>query len=584
MPATAPDIADLAVIGDRRSAAVIDRQGAVVWYCPGRFDRPSLFAALLDPAAGVWAVEAAGSRAAGRRYVGDSAVLETRLETAPGAEVVLTDWMPIGEDVPVGALCRKVSAPPRDVRLVLRPRPDYGSRAARLVPSAGVVRLDDGLTVSGSHALEIVDGAVGMTVPAGEAGWAVLSDHPLAPTDAEVDGWLATTLDAWSDLAARQPYSGPYEQEIAQSLRAIRLLTHAESGGIIAAATTSLPEVPGGGSNWDYRYVWLRDAGMIVSALTRLGGSARDGARDGERYLDFVCASRGSSSRYPLSVFTSLDGTKAPPEQALNLAGFRDSRPVRVGNGAREQIQLDAFANVILAAKLIYRQSSERPHWDTVRTVADFLADNWSEPDHGIWEETPRRQYTSSKVVVACALESAAEYTADGAEASRWRAAARDVRAFVEARCITAEGAYAAVAGGQDVDVSAALFPVWAFTEADTPAMRATIAALERDWSWRGLLYWRRLECQEPRREGVFLAGTFWVAQYWVMRGNLDRARQIIDAALAVGSNDLGLFAEEVDPADGRLLGNIPQSFVHAAFIGAVIDLKAALETERTSP
>jgi GH15 family glucan-1,4-alpha-glucosidase len=573
-------IADLAMIGDRRTAAVLDRRGNIVWYCPDRFDRPSLFAALLDAAAGGWFVHLPQAMPRGRRYIDSSSVLETRLGTAAG-DLVITDWMPLGEGAPQGLLCRQFSTTPHDTRIELKPRPDFSRREAAPVISGEVIVLDaDAQYFYASHPVQIDGQTISFTLPQGETGWAVLSDRVLtAPDSADLDSWLAATIAHWRTLSQMASYSGPYEREVAASLRAIRLLCHEETGGIIAAATTSLPEVIGGSANWDYRYVWLRDAGMIVSALTRLGGDITEG----KRYLDFICGSRGSSSSYPMAVFTTLDGKAAPEEIRLDhLAGYASSRPVRIGNRARDQMQLDGFANVLLAAKLIYRRSDERPHWDTVLEIADFLAENWREPDHGIWEEKPRLQYTASKVITACALESAAEFSTDAAQAERWRAAVADIRAFVAESCLTPDGAYAAIAGGQDVDVSAALFPVWAYTEADSPEMLATMAALEKNWSWKGLLYWRRLECADSHREGAFLAGTFWVAQYWVMRGELERAQRIIEAALAC-ANDLGLLAEEADPHAGRMIGNIPQAFVHAAFIGAAIDLKAAVENKTNS-
>jgi GH15 family glucan-1,4-alpha-glucosidase len=574
------DIRNLAIIGDRRTAAILDRNGNILWYCPGRFDHPAVFAALLDSAAGAWSVHVPNAEPGKRRYLGSSGVLETRLGTAAG-DLIITDWMPVGRDVPKGAICRRFSAAPQETRIELKPRPDYGRREAKPVLSGAAVTLDAGAHfLHASHPMEVKGDTVCFSVPKGEPGWAVLSDRALAaPGSIDLDRWLDATLEHWRSLAEMTSYSGPYEREVAASLRTIRLLCHEDTGGIVAAATTSLPEVAGGASNWDYRYVWLRDAGMIVSALTRLGGRLTEG----ERYLDFICGSRGSSSSYPLAVFTTLDGELAPEETILDhLAGYRGSRPVRIGNGARDQMQIDAFANVLLAAKLIYRRSDQRPHWDAVEEIAEFLVRHWQEPDHGIWEEKPRRQYTASKVIAACALASAAEFSTDDAQVERWQTAVQDIRAFVAENCLTREGAYAAVAGGEDVDVSAALFPVWAYTDAGTPEMLATIAALEKNWSWEGLLYWRRLECAGSHEEGAFLAGTFWVAQYWVMRGNLERARRIIDAALEY-SNDVGLFAEEAEPRNGRMVGNIPQSFVHAAFIGAVIDLKAAGDGPRTA-
>lgn len=576
-----PAIRDLAVIGDCRTAAVLERNGDIVWYCPDRFDRPSLFAKLLDDdRGGGWRLDFPGSQFAGRNYVGESGVLETRLR-APEGNWQVTDFMPVGQGVPCGMICRLFSAAPADVSATIEPRPNYGRDAVQLRSDRNAIVINEGCRLYASHPLVINGGVARFELPQGDSGWAMLSDTslPEAPSRSDVERWRNATLEHWRSLAEMASYTGPYERAVLDSLRAIRLLCHEASGGIVAAATTSLPEVIGGSSNWDYRYVWLRDAGMIVSALTRLGGDITEG----ERYLDFLCDSRGSSPSLPMAVFTTIDGKRAPDQEPLDFAGYGGSRPVRVGNGARDQLQLDGFANVVLAAKLIYRRSGRRPHWDTVAQICEFLVEHWREPDHGIWEELPKRQYTANKVIAACALSSAAEFSDDAKQVERWRAAVHDIRAFVAERCINGEGAYAAVAGGAEVDLSAALFPVWGYTEADAPEMIATMSALEKHWSWRGLLYRRRLECADSREEGAFLAGTFWVAQYWVMRGDLARARRIIDEALGY-ANDLGLFSEEADIDAQCMLGNLPQAFAHAALIGAVIDLVAAYETAGKIP
>nr|WP_255523478.1 glycoside hydrolase family 15 protein [Nodosilinea sp. LEGE 06152] len=391
-------------------------------------------------------------------------------------------------------------------------------------------------------------------------------------SEGEIKGWLGQTLERWRDIAAHATYHGPYEKQVAESIRALRLLTFEDNGGIIAAPTTSLPEVIGGERNYDYRYVWLRDAGMIVSALTRAGS---DGT-DERRFLDFICGYDRDSDHQPLMPFSTLDGESPSSETPLDLVGYRHSAPVMIGNVAKDQLQLDAYGNVLLAAKLIYKHFDTREHWSLVAEIADFLSDHWHEPDYGIWEEQEKHQYTSSKVVVACGLRFIADVAESDAQARRWREAEQAIREFVAQHCLTSEGAYAVVAGGEDVDVTAALFPVWAYTAADSPEMVATMKALERDYA-TGHLYRRHLKTFDSQREGAFLAGTLWVAQYWVMRQDLQRAQAIMDAALEF-ANDLGLFAEEADPQTGAMLGNFPQTFVHAAFIGAAIDLKAAIE------
>lgn len=567
-----PAIRDLAVIGDRRTAALVATDGAIVWYCPERFDRPSLFAALLDAErGGEWALDLPAARLATRAYVGDSAVLETRFDLAHGSFTV-TDWMTAGDAGPRG-ICRLFSAPPQDVRMALRAAPGYATRDARLHTREGAVCIDERHWLYASHPLSTHDGVVGMELPAGEDGWAVLCDAPLAaPSRSQLEAWRDATLAEWHEIASQVAYHGPFERQVAQSLRALRLLTYAPKGGIIAAATASLPEIPGGTRNYDYRYVWLRDAGMIVSALVRAGSNGPDE----RRFLDFICGSKQADPAKPLlPPFLSLDLEAAPGVTELDLGGYAGSRPVRIGNGANRQLQLDGFGNVLLAAKLIYGRHHTREHWETVRQIADFLAAHWHEPDHGIWEENVARQYTVGKVIVACGLRYIADFADDAAQADTWRAAAREVEAYVAAHCINSEGAYAAFAGSEAVDISAILFPTWGYGAPDSAQMLATLRVLERDYA-RGDFYWRHLEELGGGEEGAFLAGTLWVAQYWILRGDLPRARRMLETALAYAT-DLGFFAEEADPRSGAMLGNFPQTFVHASFIGAVIDYRQAL-------
>ncbi len=574
------DIRDLGMIGDRRTAALVTRDASIVWYCPGRFDRPSVFAALLDPQGGAWTIDVPHGHSSGRAYVGDTGILETRIET-PQGPLIVTDWMPIGNGLPAGAICRLLSPSLIDICVRLLPRPNYNRDPVNFQRAGLGVTTQHSATLYASHPIRIDagEGEASFVIPAGERGWAVLSDQPIDQPNCEtIESWRNVTISSWKELSERVRYSGPYEHEVAASLRALRLLTYEETGGVIAAATTSLPETIGGERNYDYRYVWTRDAGMIVSALSRAGSTGVDEAR----FLDFICATKNSVDGMPIGPAAAVDYSLIPVESAVKgLAGYRDSLPVNIGNGARDQLQLDALGNVLLAAKLFYEQSGTRPHWSTVSEIADFLADHWREPDFGIWEEREKRSYTAGKVITACGLEFIAKCTQDPDQSKRWQSAARDIRAYVAAHCLTDEGAYAAVAGGQSVDISAALFPIWSYTPADSPEMIATLAAIERTLADRGL-YRRRLELEDSSSEGVFLAGTFWVAQYWIMRGAIDHARGIIEAALRY-ANDLGLFAEEGDPVTGDMLGNFPQSFVHAAFIGVVLDLKAVLAQARTT-
>lgn len=586
-----PDIRDLGLLSNRRSAALVTPLGEVVWYCPGRFDAPALLARLLDDQrGGSWAVELPGATRAGRRYLGDGGHLETVLRAgAADRTLTITDFMPFGDGLPCG-VCRVLSQAPQPYRLVLRAAPDYARRAVRLAHDGAAVRIDAARIdarhwLYASHPPRIEGDAVVVTVPAGEAAWAFLSDERLEAPGQHLDWhldwetvtrWRERSLLAWEGLTTHATYHGPYQEAVRASLRALRLLTDHVGNATIAAPTTSLPEVLGGEKNWDYRYVWLRDAGMVVSALTRAGG---DGS-EGRAFLSFICAHATPQAGLPAPPFMTVDGGEPPEETELDLAGYAGSRPVRLGNGARGQLQLDAYGNVLLAAKLIYERFGTREHWGVIERFAEFLAAHWQDDDYGIWEERRERPYVAGKVMAAVALDYIAGHSEDPDQAARWKAAAAAARAWVGQHAVNSEGAYAYVAGEEGVDVTAALYPVWGFCAPDTPEMLATMAALERD-SCQDQLYWRHLAEDDPRREGAFLAGTLWVAQYWVMRDPA-RARAILDAALAY-AGDLGLLPEMADPRTRQALGNAPQTFVHAALIGMVVDLAEA-EGARPSP
>lgn len=571
-----PTIRDLAFIGDRQTTAAISRTGNLCWYCPGRFDRPTLFAALLDPGAGDWRIRVDGLTGCTRQYLDESAVLRTSLHTIHG-DWSITDWMALG--TPHDVLCREVESASGWAEMIVSPRPEYGAspRELRVLhddDAGSSVLIDRQWCVHASLPVTVDGSTLYYRISPGTSGWfALLPAQAERPSTDDISCWRQRTLESWRQLHEHTAYEGPYAREVKDSLRALRLLTHADTGGIIAAATFGLPEVVGGARNYDYRYVWLRDAAMIVSALTRAGSEGTE-----ERaFLDFLCSSRQShrDDRMPLPPFVDLDGRMPASTRPLSWTGYAGSQPVLVGNDAGQQLQLDGLANVLLAAKLIYNAHRNREHWETVSELAEYLADHWQDPDHGIWEETLEQQYTANKVISSVALRFIADHSDDPEQAGRWRAVARDIRDYVARHCLTSDGAYAAVAGGEAVDVSAALFPVWDYCPADTPEMIATMARLERDSSPDGLLYRRHLVCADAQKEGAFLAGTLWVAQYWIMRDELSRAKRIIDAALEY-SNDVGLLAEEADEAAGEMLGNMPQSFVHAALIGAVVDLRAA--------
>ncbi|MCC9137705.1 glycoside hydrolase family 15 protein [Pontibacter silvestris] len=563
---------DLAIIGDRRTCAYVSKNGSIIWYCPRRFDYPSVFASLLDLVkGGSWKVLSKTLVFAEREYVSDSTVLKTHF-TGSAGKLMIEDWMPMG--AAFTGICRTLSVAPESTVLRLTPKPDYARSEVNLVQKNNVISINGQQFLYASHPISIKDNTIECNVPEGEASWFVLSDIQLEMTQEVIEQAKQQTQKHWEEVSGHIKYHGPYEMEVRNSLRVLRLMTCAENGGIIAAGTTSLPEVLGGDRNYDYRYVWLRDASMIVSALTRAGS---DGVEE-RKLLDFICGAMHEVDE-PVVPFFTLGFTPAPGEEIINLAGYANSKPVRIGNDANNQLQLDAISNVLLAAKLIYSTYDTREHWGVISRLADFLALHWHKPDHGLWEETEQKHYTSSKVVAAVSLEFISQQTDDKAQKERWLNAAKAIRDYVHKNCLTKDGAYAAYAGAEFVDVSAMLFPTWAYTAADAPEMLKTIAVLERDYCQNNLFRRHLLE-HGSSREGAFLAGTFWVAQYWVMRRDWDKFGKVMQAALRF-MNDVGLMPEEGDPETGAYLGNIPQTFVHASLIGAVIDYKNARQQEK---
>ncbi|MFD3003343.1 glycoside hydrolase family 15 protein [Pontibacter toksunensis] len=563
-----PPLSDLALIGDRRTCALLDKRGNIVWYCPKRFDNSSLFASLLDPQkGGAWKLEIEGMACEKREYLEDSALLQTYLTGEKGS-LLLEDWMPL--DARFYGICRTLTASPVPYSMHIEPRPNY-SRQAPVLAKEGESRVtvEYDFHLYASHPVVVEKATITCKVPAGEKAWFIFAEQVLDKPEEVLVEVRELTLKNWQEVASHITYKGPYEEEVRKSLRLLRLLTYAQNGGIIAAATTSLPEVVGGERNYDYRYVWLRDAAMIVSALARAGS---DGEEE-RKFLSFMCSAMHRIPE-PVVPMLTLDTQPAGSEQDLEFSGYKNSKPVRYGNGASSQLQLDANSNVLIAAKVIYNRYNTREHWETVQRLANFLVEHWQEPDHGIWEETPTHNYTSSKVVASISLKYISEHSEDEKEKKRWQDTAEQIRKYVEENCLTSGGAYAVYAGSEEVDVSAVLFPLWAYTEADSDTMLKTIEVLERDYC-QNHLYRRHLVEFDSGKEGAFLAGTLWVAQYWVMRRDWDRVETILGAALRF-MNDVGIMPEEGDPLTGEWLGNLPQTFVHASLIGAIIDYKHA--------
>jgi len=379
-----PEIKNLALIGDRRTCALIGKDSNILWYAPERFDKATILTGLLDSQkGGFFRIICEDLQFSHREYVGDSSILKSTFKNADG-EFTLTDWMPLKSGF--SGICRHFSQAPSPIQTEIHFRGEYGQEEFQLIPQGSFILLKGKkqLYLKFSHSYQIEGNKILFSVPQKEEGWVIISEtDPEQIQEEQIYQSLESTRKEWERIQARITYHGPYEEVVRNCLRAIRLLTDGENGGIIAAATTSLPEVLGGERNYDYRYVWLRDTAMIVSALTRAGS---DGIEE-RKFLSFICDAKYINKQESLVPFYALDKKVAPEESYLDLKGYRNSQPVRIGNNAKDQLQLDANANVLLAAKLIYNRFGEKDHWETVQDIADYLVEHWEEPDHGIWEE-----------------------------------------------------------------------------------------------------------------------------------------------------------------------------------------------------
>ena len=591
-----PPIGDHAVLGDGRSAALVTRRGCIDWLCWPRFDSPAVFARLLDPEGGHFTVAPAGGWPCSRRYLPRTNVLETRFESAAGA-LVLVDVMPLADAECGGLLAeREILRIARcergevELEVVFDARPGFGGGRARwrddcalglhladghelfvlrseqrlpLAPSGGVrtrLRLRGGETArfSFSHSTE----APAVLPPLGDAA----------------EERLARTSRAWERWSARTTYRGPFEEVVRRSALALKLLAHAPSGAIVAAATTSLPERVGGSLNWDYRYCWLRDASLTSRALFGLGH-----AYEAEAFLGWLLHST-RLTRPALRVLYDVYGRRPPAERALPLAGYRDSRPVRVGNAARDQFQLDVYGEVLDSAAQLVR-SLGRLDRDTARMLVGFgeyVCRHWREPDDGLWEpRRTREHHTHSKLLCWTALDRLLTLASHGhLPGARPDMLARERGAVREV--IEREGwnetlrCYTGTLGGHDVDAALLQLPWYGYLPAGAPRMRATYRRIEETLgAGRGLLYRNR---RDPAwREGAFGICGFWAAEYLALGGGTAAEAEARIAALLATTNDVGLFAEEVDPETGEALGNFPQAFTHIGLVNACLTLQNRL-------
>lgn len=597
-----PRIGDYGLVGDTRTAALVDPRGSVDWLCLPHFDGEPVFARLVaGERGGHFAVSPVGdARLVARHYEPHTAILKS--EWAVGsARLHATDGMVadiIGTMLPTGCLVRRVEAHGGTVRVVVSFDPRFGP-----------VRATPRRRRSGAAAVVCGDGDIAMALtadppidmpPSGRAEVDVQPGQPLVVVLAAAhreplmfvrprDAWQALVDDAarWERWAREIHDSGPNHDAVERSLITLRLLTYSPSGAPVAAPTTSLPEMPGGARNWDYRYAWPRDASIGIGAFLGVGMPEQAHA-----FLYWLLhASRLDRPRLP-AVLT-VHGKRVPPERALDgWPGFADSRPVRFGNGARDQHQLDNYGWVLDAMWLLTR-AGDRLYGETWRAasrLADEVARRWREPDSGIWEvRGARRHYVHSKLMAWLALDRALRVAGtratSAARRQRWRQERDAIRADILARGFDAErNTFVRAYGRGDLDAAVLLLPLVGLEPAGSPRVQGTVDAVRRELSAGGPLLYRFLDDDGgPGREGAFVACSFWLVQALAALGDVGEASSLFDELSRLGG-PLGLFAEQADPATGEPLGNFPQALSHAALVQAALAVRDAQEGLSSKP
>jgi GH15 family glucan-1,4-alpha-glucosidase len=602
-------IADYALISDCHSAALVSAAGSIDWLCFPRFDSPSVFARMLDASAGHWSVRPADDAKTTRCYLDATMVLETTFITQ-GGTAVLRDALAfgrnerghdLGADAP-HALLRTVTCTQGHVEIEMEyaARPEFGLVLPLLTPVEG------GVLARGSAAVLLlcagtelrIDGGVARARLRLDSGEAVafalqyrssLDAMPSAWTRKDVFGRMDDTIEGWRSWSRmHQRYEGPWADLVSHSGRVLQALTFYPTGAIVAAPTTSLPETVGGVRNWDYRFTWVRDASFTLEALWV--AACPDEA---SRFFEFLASAALTRMRdcADLQIMFGIGGEQDLTEREIpHLAGWRRSRPVRVGNGAWNQRQLDVYGELIGAVHVLKAQLQDIDEATRgfLRDVVDAAAARWQEKDHGIWEMRGEpRHYLYSKLMCWVALDRGlllADMLQADERVQRWQAVREDIRsAILEQGWSDRAGAFTQAFGSDDLDASALMLLIVGFLPPDDPRMRATLNAIAARLKDRHGLVYRYLSHDGlPGDEGSFLLCTFWLAHAWALTGDVARAREAFSRAAAY-ANDVGLLSEEVDPATGELLGNFPQAFSHIGLISAAWAISRAEASPRVA-
>ncbi len=585
-------IRDYAVIGDGRTTALVARDGSIDWLCLPDLDSPSVFAAILDAErGGRFQLAPEEEFTAEHRYEPETNVLQTTFTTAE-AVVRVTDAMllPAPGLAPVRELARRVDCLGGRVSMHWRvePRFDYGRGATTISMRSGVpVATSKQLALAlpswnaGEPRCDAASIGGRFDLTAGDDALLVLAaayQEPLViPARREVEARLGATRAFWRSWAADRGYEGPWRDAVLRSALALKLLVYAPSGAIAAAATASLPEQVGGERNWDYRFCWVRDAAFTLAALFNLGCPHEADSF----YWWLLHASQLSHPR--LAVLYRLNGGADAPEETLALSGYRGSRPVRIGNAALEQVQLDIYGDHLQSAWLYARAggSIDADSGRRLAETADLVCRIWREPDSGIWEvRSAPAHFTQSKMMCWVALDRAMRLADTGripsAGAPRWRAEAAAIRAFVERECWSEKlGSYVRFAGGEELDASLLLAALMDYDDAGEHRLASTIEAIRQALGNGPLLSRYSGEDGLAGNEGSFVCCSFWLVEALARGGRCAEATELMDELIGL-ANDVGLYAEEIDPTSGEFLGNVPQALVHLALISAAAAIAEA--------
>lgn len=583
---------DYAMIGNCRTAALVSRDGSIDWCCLPRFDSPALFCRLLDAQRGPYLKIGPTEEARiDRDYLSDTNILKTRFHTESGA-LSVTDFLPVppensGEsaDLEGAKILRllEVEAGTVQVRVTFRLAFDFGRIRPEIAPMPDGVRATTGkkslhLKLPGKveTTSENGDGEIFFRMGPNERRWVILcygvGSDPPELAEKEAEDALKRTCAFWRDWIGRCSYDGKRAKLVKRSAIVLKSLIYHPTGALIAAPTTSLPERIGGNLNWDYRFAWLRDSGLIIDVLQRLGYHD-----ESIRFLDWIEELCFCSKNHLQPVYR-IDGAPDLPEEEVSfLEGYRRSRPVRVGNAAAKQFQLDVPGQVLEAAYLCYvrmPRAMKPGLWKALSNLADLVADHWHEPDDGIWEDRDQvQQHLHSKVLCWVALDRAVRL-ADKFQLSgpidRWRRSREELRQVILTDGYDSHaGTFRQILQKPGCDATALVIPQVDFLPALDPRVQSTVAHLQAHLSRDGLLdrNHRRAE-----GEGAFLLCSFWLVNVLVASQRRKEAEELFERVIGFG-NDLGLFPEEVDPASGELLGNFPQGFTHLALIRSALKL-----------